>query len=111
MNEEKKGMSFLKYTTSGLVRRNLLIPFYWKYINPSKVLKYHAHLRKIQWNSLEENGKIQRKKLFKLIEYVSRNIPYYQKLIRNYGIQFSEETIFDDLRKFPLLTKDIIRES
>ena len=102
-------MSFLKHTAGSLVRRHLLIPFYWKYINRSNVLCNYEHLKKIQWNSLEENRKIQRKRLFNLIEYASRTIPYYQEVIKNYGIIFNEETIFEDLKKFPLLTKKVIR--
>jgi phenylacetate-CoA ligase len=60
---------------------------------------------------LEENKKIQRKKLFKLIKYADQNIPYYKKMIKEYNIQFSEDTIFDDIKKFPILTKDIIRNN
>jgi phenylacetate-CoA ligase len=60
---------------------------------------------------LEENKKIQRKKLYKLIEYASQNIPYYKRLIKKHHIQFSEDSIFDDIKKFPLLTKEIIRNN
>ena len=103
-------MSFLKHTVGTQIRRNLLIPFYWKYINRSNVLNYYEHLRNIQWNSMEKNREIQRKKLFKLIQYAQRNISYYQQIIREYGIKFSEETIFEDIKKFPLLTKDVLRK-
>jgi phenylacetate-CoA ligase len=58
---------------------------------------------------LEENKKIQQKKLYKLIKYASENTPYYKKIIQEYNIQFSEDTIFDDIKKFPILTKDIVR--
>jgi len=91
------------------IRRNLLIPFYWKYINPSNILDYYKDLKKLQWNSIEDNRQIQRKKLYNLIQYTSQNIPYYQLIIKKYGIKFTKGTIFDDLKKFPLLTKDVIR--
>jgi len=58
---------------------------------------------------LEENKKIQQKKLYKFIEYASENIPYYKRIIQGYNIQFLEDTIFEDIKKFPLLTKDVIR--
>jgi len=102
-------MTFIKHTVGSIIRRKFLIPFYWKYINRSKVLHYYGYLKKLQWNSMEENRKLQKKKLFALIEYASRNIPYYQQIVRDYDIRFDEETIFEDLKKFPLLTKDIIR--
>jgi phenylacetate-CoA ligase len=91
------------------LRRHILIPFYWKYINRSKVLTYCQELRNHQRNTVEENREIQRRKLFKLITYTSQNIPYYQQVIKEHNITFSEDTIFEDVKKFPLLTKEIIR--
>jgi phenylacetate-CoA ligase len=44
-----------------------------------------------------------------LITYASQNIPYYQQVIKEHNITFSEDTIFEDVKKFPLLTKEIIR--
>jgi len=91
------------------LRRNVLIPFYWNYINRLNVLTYYQRLKELQWNSLEENREIQRKNLYALIQYASQNIPYYQQVIKEHNIQFSEDTIFEDIKKFPLLTKKIIR--
>jgi len=102
-------MSMIKTSISTRIRRNLLIPFYWNYVNRSNVLNYYEYLRRIQWNSLEENRKIQKRKLFELIQYAFRNIPYYQKIIRECGINFSEEIIFEDIKRLPILTKEIIR--
>ena len=92
------------------LRRHTLIPFYWKYIKRYKVLDYYEELRNHQWSTLEENQEIQRKKLYSLIKYATQNIPYYKKIIKEYSIQFSENTVFEDIKKFPLLTKDMIRE-
>ncbi len=91
------------------LRRNILIPFYCKYIRRSKMLTYHQKLKKYQWNSLKENRETQRRKLYHLIQYASQNIPYYQQVIKEHNITFSEDTIFEDIKKFPLLTKEIIR--
>jgi phenylacetate-CoA ligase len=97
---------------SGIVtklRRHILIPFYWKYIRQYKVLDYYKELRNHQWNTMEENREIQRKKLYLLIKYASQNIPYYQGIIKEQNLRFSEDTISKDIKKFPLLTKDVIR--
>ena len=99
-----RNKSFVTY-----LRKNIIFPFYWKCIRSSNVLKYYHELKAHQWNSLEENKKIQRKKLFNLIHYASQNIPYYQRMINESHIRFSEESIFEDIKKFPLLTKEIIR--
>lgn len=102
-------MLSIDHTIGAYLRRHILIPFYWKYINRSKVLTYFQKLKEYQWNSLKENREIQRKNLYELIQYASQNIPYYQQVIKEHNITFSEDTIFEDIKKFPLLTKEIIR--
>jgi phenylacetate-CoA ligase len=77
----------------------------------AKVLQCYQQLQQHQWATREENSNIQRKKLYALIQYASQNIPYYQKVIKEHQISFSEDTIFTDLKKFPLLTKEIIRKN
>jgi phenylacetate-CoA ligase len=101
-------MSYLDQTVGVYIRRNVIFPIYWKYIKHAKVLQYYKQLQKHQWSTREEIINIQRKKLYTLIQYASQNIPYYQKMIQEYNLRFSEDTIFADIRKFPLLTKDII---
>jgi len=92
-------------------RRNVLLPIYWKYVKHWRVLEYYKKLKDRQWKTLKENRNLQRIKLFKLIQYASQNIPYYQRVIQEHQISFSEDTIFTDLKKFPLLTKEIIRNN
>jgi len=91
------------------LRRNILLPIYWKYVKRWRVLEYYNELKEHQWNTVEKNREIQRKKLYMLVKYASQSIPYYKRVIKEYNIQFSEDTIFDDIKKFPILTKDIIR--
>ena len=104
-------MSYLDRTVGAYIRRNVVFPIYWKYIKHAKVVQYYKQLQKHQWSTREENSNIQRKKLFKLIQYTNQNIPYYQKVIQKYNLRFSEDTIFADIKKFPLLTKEIIRKN
>ncbi len=108
-NGGKTILSYIDHTIGAYLRRNVVFPLYWQYIRRSNVLKYYQELRIHQWNTLEENKKIQQKKLYKLIKYAGQNIPYYKSIIQEYNIQFSEDTIFEDIKKFPLLTKDMIR--
>lgn len=104
-------MSYLDHTIGAYIRRNVIFPIYWKYIKHAKVLQYYKQLQKHQWSTREENSNIQRKKLYALIEYASQNIPYYKRIIKKQNLRFSEDTIFTDIKKFPLLTKDIIRKN
>jgi phenylacetate-CoA ligase len=92
-------------------RRNILFPIYWKYFKHWRVLEYYKKLKDQQWKTLQENRNLQRIKLFELVKHASQNIPYYNQIIQKYNIQFSEDTIFEDIKKFPILTKDIIRNN
>ena len=91
------------------LRRNILLPIYWKYARQWRVLEYCEKLKDHQWNTIEENREIQRKKLHMLIKYANQNIPYYERIIKEHNIEFSEDTIFEDIKKFPVLTKEVIR--
>jgi phenylacetate-CoA ligase len=93
------------------LRRNVLLPIYWKYVKKWRTLEYYKKLKDRQWKTIEENREIQRKNLYMLIKYASQNIPYYKQIIQEYNIQFAEDTIFEDIKKFPILTKDIIRNN
>ena len=104
-------MSYIDHTIGAYLRKNIIFPFYWKYIKHSNVVSCYKALRAHQWNTLEENKKIQQKKLYKLIKYAGQNIPYYKRFIKEHNIRFSEDTIFEDIKKFPILTKDIIRNN
>jgi phenylacetate-CoA ligase len=104
-------MAINRLAIGAKLRRNILLPIYWKYIKHLRVLAYYNKLKDHQWNTVEENRNLQRIKLFKLIKYASQNIPYCKRIIKEHNIRFSEDTIFDDIKKFPLLTKDIIRNN
>ncbi len=102
-------MSINTQSIAAKLRRSTLLPLYWKYIKQWRVLEYYEKLKDHKWNNIEENREIQRKKLYTLIKYASENIPYYKGVIKEHNLRFSEDTIFDDIKKFSLLTKDIIR--
>jgi len=104
-------MSYIDHTIGAYLRRDILLPLYWKYIKHLKVLDYYKELQAHQWNTLKANRNLQRIKTFKLIQYASQNISYYQRVIQEHQISFSKDTIFTDLKKFPLLTKEIIRNN
>jgi len=71
--------------------------------------EFYRFLRNAQWNPIEKNREIQSELLFNIVDYAANNIPYYQKIVERNGIAYSKATIYDDLRKFPILTKVIIR--
>jgi phenylacetate-CoA ligase len=104
-------MSYTNNNLGAYLRRNILLPFYWKYFKHLKVLDYYQELQTHQWYTLKDNLHLQQKKLFQLVQYASQHIPYYQRVIQEHQLSFSEDTIFTDLKKFPLLTKELIRNN
>ncbi|MBD3196716.1 MAG: phenylacetate--CoA ligase family protein [Candidatus Lokiarchaeota archaeon] len=64
-----------------------------------------------QWKSVDENILLQQERLFNLIKYAIKFIPYYRNIAKSRNITISRESIFEDILQFPILTKDIIREN
>ncbi len=88
--------------------RSALLPILYRW-RGSKQLEYYNYLKKNQWNSSEENIRIQKKLLYKILKHSSKNITYYKNL--NIDINnFKEDTIFEDIKKIPFLTKKELRE-
>ena len=79
------------------------------FLKAGKRLKFTAYYRKIENNAKESNAGLQRKRLFDAVDYAVKNIPYYRNVASEREINYSAETIFEDIKKFPVLTKSIIR--
>lgn len=94
-----------------ILTRKIYEPIYFKYYRRVKTLKSYREFERAQWNSIDENKKIQGDKLYELVKYAAEKIPYYRRIVRQNKITLSRDTIFDDIAKFPVLTKQIIREN
>jgi len=88
-----------------------IAPILWKYVKKSNRYDIYKEYQKLQWNTLEDNLELQKSKLYKIVDYAIRNIPYYKKVAKDRNIKISRETIFSDIKKFPVLTKDILRDN
>lgn len=70
------------------------------------------NLNRTQWFSRDELLTLQHEKLFKLVEYANRYVPYYQHKFKEVGFQPDDlRHDIDNLTKIPVLTKDIIRNN
>lgn len=79
--------------------------------NLFKILTEYRFINTNQYKSFDKNFKIQRNRLYKLVRFATNNVPYYKNLIKEEKIKISESSIFEDLQKFPILTKESIREN
>lgn len=55
-------------------------------------------------------AEFQRRKLLHLLRHCRTHVPWYRRLIDEHGIDLSDAFVPEELRKLPLLTKDLLRE-
>ncbi len=91
--------------------RYLVNPIIWRVFGRSRRFVYYKKIRSQQWDGAEANIRIQKKQLYTLLQYALTHIPYYHDVAKKNRIVINEATVFDDIRRFPILTKKIIREN
>lgn len=73
--------------------------------------KHYKYLLSNEKKSTDELIHIQNKELQKLVRYSYLNVPYYEYLFKKNKITPGEIKTIQDLKKIPILTKDIIRKN
>ena len=73
--------------------------------------EYLSALEKTQWLSNEELKILQNMKIQKLMDYIIGFVPYYKILFDNHSISGKEIKNPKDLKKIPILKKDMVREN
>ena len=90
--------------------KNVIYPFFDIYFGTNTRQIYNQLLRS-QWFSKDKIEEIQTRRMHMLIEHAYKNVPYYHKLFINLGLKPSDIKKMDDLKKIPILTKEIIRNN
>lgn len=102
-------MSFLRKSVY-----DLGLAVYFSIYHPFKYpqfLKEYYFIKKWQFKSLEDNLSIQKERLYRIIDFATKNVPFYRKICEQKSMIISKDSIFEDIKKFPILTKDIIRRN
>lgn len=68
-------------------------------------------LNRTQWRSFFDIEQFQNKRLQQLLVHAYENVPYYHKIFKTVGLKPTDIKKRDDLKKLPILTKDIIRKN
>lgn len=68
-------------------------------------------LNRSQWWSKEEFEVYQMDQIKKIVRHAYETVPYYNRLLNEYGIRVCEIQSFDDIKKIPYLTKEIIQNN
>lgn len=85
-------------------------PWYESTVRGRKTLHYFKEYQDNQWRSADELSSIQSSKLRDLLAYCQTYVPYYRLRWKEAGLNWQDVRSIEDLRHFPLLTKEDIRE-
>ncbi|TMK13119.1 MAG: glycosyltransferase, partial [Actinobacteria bacterium] len=73
--------------------------------------RYLDELRRTQWLPREEVEQLQLKRLRRLVHHAEAHVGYYRELFQTAGITPESIRSLDDLRRIPVLTKQVLREN
>ncbi len=83
-----------------------------------RYLQYHSKyliilrlLKEGRFDTIEKVEEFQLERLKEMIHYAYKYVPYYQRTFDEIGFRPDEFRTFQDLKKIPFLTKQIIREN
>lgn len=71
--------------------------------------KHLSLMKKYEYKPIIECRELQKDLLFNILKYAIKNVPYYRIIAENEDITISRNGVFEDIRKFPILTKQNLR--
>ena len=74
----------------------------------SEISTYLSEFEKTDWFDKEQIEEYQVKKLRELLTFASKHVPYYRRVFQERGLQLNDFQTVSDIRKLPLLTKEIL---
>lgn len=73
--------------------------------------KYLKSLKRSEWKSRQNIEKHQNENVVKLIHHAYSTVPFYKKWYDEHGVDISQIKTVDDLKKLPVLTKNLVKEN
>jgi phenylacetate-coenzyme A ligase PaaK-like adenylate-forming protein len=89
--------------------RNFVFPLQ-EFLKGNRTYKHLKELERTQWLSTNEMQEFQFRRLKEHLEFAYHQVPYYNRLLNEHGLQPSRITSVDDFSRIPFLTKEIIRK-
>lgn len=90
--------------------KNITYPIAMRVVGRKKSLSNYNYCCKKQYDTLENNINDRNDKLYRIVKYAVRYVPYYRDIAESGKLTFRRESIEEDIKQIPLLTKDIIRK-
>ncbi len=76
-----------------------------------EILRNLAEYEKTQWYSFDQLKEYQNQQLKKLLKHASQHVPYYARILKEYGVIKGENIVLNEFHNIPFLTKDIIQKN
>ena len=77
----------------------------------ARVLWNWLQLRHNQWLPIKELEKIQFRKLKTLLTHAYEKVPFYKRFYDEHGVHPDMLRTLDDIRRFPIISKEIARDT
>lgn len=78
---------------------------------PYSILKLRRFFEKSQYFPKDELERFQLERLRLIVKHAYENVPYYSELFKKIGVIPDNITCLSDLKKIPVLTKEILRDN
>ena len=73
-------------------------------------VKVYRRFVRNQYRPYAENINERDKRLYKIVMYAIKNVPFYHDFAKKNKLSFTVETITEDIKSLPIMTKEIIRK-
>ncbi len=91
------------------IRRDIILPL-TELISGTDIIKQYKLLKGSEYWSRDQIENFQNNKLKELFIHCFKNVVYYQRLFKQYGVDIDSKYMYDEIKKLPILTKkDIIK--
>ncbi len=71
--------------------------------------KYVNLMRDMEYKTSKECVELQKEKLFEIVSYSIKNVPFYRAIAKEQNIKLSKETILENIQSFPILRKQDLK--
>jgi len=94
------------------ILKNIIYPLYQiKLPQDERIISNLKLLNETQWWHYSELEKFQLRRLKKLLQHANDNVPFYHRMFKKLNFKSDELTNVNELKRLPILTKEIIREN
>lgn len=90
--------------------RHVLFPLYESGLRRRETLRTLGELEQSQWLSPEALQTLSFRRLLEALLYAEKHVPFYRRRFAEFGVRVSQVQAPEDLAKFPVITKDDVRQ-